>query len=101
MKTIYRRNDDPSVIFDRPLKPGEVMDWIDGDGCAVVFGCPCGGREVYVCKPPHSVIEFDEEGLLTIEASILSPKHGCHFFMRKGQVEMCADSTCPGGIRGP
>ena len=93
---IYRRNDDPNVIFDRPLKPREVLDWIDDNNCAVVFGCPCGEREVYVTKPPHSAIEFDSEGRLTIHASILSPRYGCHFYMREGKVEMCDDSICPG-----
>ena len=66
---VYRRNDDPNVLFERPLKPGEVLDWINEKNCAVVFGCPCGEREVYVTKPPHSVIEFDADGLLTIKAS--------------------------------
>ena len=96
IETVYRRNDDPNLIFERPLKPGEVMDAKDDKGCAVVFGCLCGEREVYVVSPPHHAIRFSDDGLLTIEPSILSPKHGCHFFMRKGHVEMCGDSTCPG-----
>ena len=94
--TVYIRNDDPNLIFERPLKPGEVMDWTYDKDCAVVFGCPCGEREVYVTSPPHHKIRFNDSDLLTIEPSVLSPKHGCHFFMHKGRVKMCGDSTCPG-----
>ena len=97
--TVYRRNPDPNILFERPLKPGQVLDWVDSiDERAVVFGCPCGEREVYVTKPPHTAIEFDSEGLLTIHASLLSPKHGCHFWVRKGKIQMCGDSTCPGAL---
>ena len=103
---IYRRTHNAEEEFDRPLKPGQVVDWTGGERHkAVIFGCPCGEREVYVTSPPHSRIDFDAEGRLTIEASCGyrakgdRPQNWCHFFMTRGRVEMCGDSQCPGAAK--
>ena len=75
----------------------EVMDWQNG----IVFFCPCDGRRVYITSPPHTVL-FDAEGVLTLEPSIGSheneshPQNWCHFWLKDGKVEMCADTKCPG-----
>ena len=92
----------PVTDLPRPVEPGVVLDW----GEAVIFSCLCGAREVYVTSPPHT-IEFDSQSLLTITGSCgyrgkpnltpPRPKNWCHFFMKKGKIEMCDDSKCPGG----
>ena len=96
-----------NIKYDRPLKIGEVYDWSNnrGEACQVAFWCPCGQRIVYVSKPPHSVIEFDDDGLLTIKGSIGyesrrhsdRPKVWCHLQITKGRVTIHDDVTCPGG----
>ena len=105
----YRRlpvEDDGEYPPERPLREqGPVLFWEESTGKACVFCCPCGEREVYVTSPPHSKIEFDADGLLTIEASIARKRRtddtpACHFWIKNGEVEMCADSTCSGRTLG-
>lgn len=95
------------VIYEKSLDSklhreaiGGVIDWSEG----IAFWCPCGTRQIYIKCPPHKRASFDEEGLLTVKPSIgahANPEMGwpvnwCHFFIRDGKVDMCADSGCPG-----
>lgn len=73
------------------------------------FMCPCGERLVKVIPSIHS-IEFDEQGIMTIDPScgskemyygippnrIKAPKGWCHFYIKNGLPEICEDSQCPG-----
>ena len=105
--TEYRLDREQSAKKQRPLRtPGPVLYWETDAGKAVIFSCPCGEREVYVCSPPHE-IAFDEAGRLTIKAScgyrerpnLGRPANWCHFQMTAGKVEMYDDSRCPGAAR--
>ena len=87
----------------RPMKEvGPVLHWTEKNGEAVIFVCPCGEREVYCTSPPHG-IQFDEQGILTLNGSCgyrareERPANWCHFFVKNGQYEMCGDARCPGG----
>ena len=99
--TIYKRTDDPDAGHERPLAQGEVLVW-KGIYKGVSFICPCGEREVAVCEPPHT-IEFDGNGILTIEGSCGyrartgRPSNWCHFDLTDGKITMYGDSRCPGG----
>ena len=102
---VYRGGPVPNTRYDRPLQIGEVYDWSDnrGEAYQVAFWCPCGERLVYVSKPPHSVIEFDDDRLLTIKGSIgyKSRRHSdrpkvCHLQITEGRVTIHDDVTCPG-----
>ena len=98
----------------RPLKEcGPVISTKGED--AIVFLCPCGGREVYVTSPPHQ-ITFDEEGKLTLDGSVGSrplsgphehrmvhgvslhdlPANWCHISIKGGVAKMYDDAKCPG-----
>ena len=95
------------------LKKGSraVVPWNEG----IVFRCPCDERQIYVASPPHK-IEFDDEGLLTLDGSVGSrkqlrlpsedmdsedwkhrAKNWCHFWIKGGVLEMCSGTKCPGG----
>ena len=98
---IYRRHHSPDMI--RPLKPGPVLFWDEGEkGRCVHFSCPCGEREVYVTTNEGHAISFDADGRLTIVGSCGykerkgRPANWCHFHMTDGRVEMCDDAQCPG-----
>ena len=95
----YRRHH--SEHMQRPLEPGPVLFWDEGDHTSVHFTCPCGDREVYVMSPPHT-IEFDAEGRLALDGSVggsgrWKGDNLCHFLLKGGEVEMCDDAKCPGG----
>ncbi len=106
----YRRADEPGgKAWERPLIDTHVVLCWEND--AVIFACPCGGREVYVTSPPHT-ITFSEDGKLTLDGSVGSkegwkmvrgvgiddlPKNWCHFWLKDGEPEMCDDAKCPGG----
>ena len=107
---VYRRR--PGTVR---RERGDVIAVLDGCETTsrqpdhVTFRCPCGERMVSVRRPPHSRIEFDEDGRLTVEGSIanragaLLNNHGlwldagaCHFHVTAGRAVMCDDVTCPG-----
>ena len=102
----------PSTEIARPLTEiGPVLAW---ENRAVVFLCPCGGREVYVTSPPHTISFPDNQ--LHLDGSVGSrpiagekdfrlvhgealhnlPANWCHFFVKDGVYEMCGDAQCPG-----
>ena len=105
-----------NVDMKRPLtEPGPVLAY-GREPSEIVFACPCGGREVYITSPPHT-IEFDDAGILvSLGGSVGSrplngphefrmvhgttlhdlPKNWCHFWIKNGGIEMCSDSKCPG-----
>lgn len=111
----YRRAENNDV--DRPLKEcGPVLSFgKPGEGGCVVFLCPCGGREVYVTSPPHT-IEWDDAGRLSLDGSVGSkelsgphefrivhgeslhdlPANWCHFKVKVGVATMYDDAKCPG-----
>ena len=93
----------PTTDLPRPLtEAGPVLHWdVGNDGFAVIFLCPCGAREVYVTHQKGHRLEFDGDGRMTIHGSIggsgrWKGDNLCHFFVRAGEVEMCADVKCPG-----
>lgn len=112
---IYRKA--PSNDIERPLVDvGPVLSWANEGGTveAIVFLCPCGGREVYVTAPPHQ-IEFDDDARLVLNGSVGSrpvgdddfrmvhgealrnlPENWCHFGLSNGTPFMYADAACPG-----
>lgn len=92
-------------IIDLDDDPGGVVTWqFRPEEVGVAFRCPCGGRLVAI-TPQNHAIEFDDEGLLTLEPScgahpepeLGRPENWCHFWIKGGQVEMAGDSKCPGG----
>ena len=96
---IYRLHHSPDMI--RPLKPGPVLFWEEGDRESVHFSCPCGEREVYVTTEEGHAISFDADGRLTLVGSVggageWKGENLCHFLMTDGRVEMCDDAKCPG-----
>lgn len=102
MKT-YRFREMGDGVLDR--SSGDVLFWDAGRGGKEIhFGCPCGQRSVNVREQVGHGIEFDEDGLLTIVGSVGShaseylrlPANHCHFFVKQGRIEMCADAGCPG-----
>ena len=102
MAAEYRKHH--SENMRRPLEPGPVLHWVDGDEEAVVFSCPCGTRELYVTTRGGHRFEWDADERLTIHGScgyrakpdIGRPANWCHFFLRAGSISMCSDSICPG-----
>jgi len=119
--TIYRKSRDTATEYHRPSDAdGTVIHWPFGSDApqAIVFVCPCGGREVYVTSPPH-LISFDAEGALTLDGSVGSrrvgpspdfrrvhgrnlsdlPANWCHFLVENGVATMCDDAACPGGAK--
>ena len=89
----YRRG--PGTVLHRGKR--EVLTW-QGEAH---FRCPCGERQVVVRSPPHG-IEFDDDGVLTIEGSCgytatdERPKNWCHFHIKAGVPKMVSDAQCPG-----
>ena len=82
---------------DLGKRAGAVVPWDEG----VVFRCPCDERQVYVASPPHT-ISFGADGALTLDGSVGMRAHGdhernwCHFWIKGGVAEMCADAGCLG-----
>ena len=95
-----------------PPDTRDVLQWQNG----IHFRCPCGQRRVYVTEPPHE-IKFDSDECLTLDESVGShektrlsnedpagdewcqrPAKWCHFWIKAGVPEMCADAKCPGGV---
>ena len=81
---------------------GAVVKWDAG----VIFRCPCSERQVYVASPPHT-ISWDVDSELNLDGSVGSraqgysparPANWCHFFIKNGEAEMCADAQCPGNL---
>lgn len=96
---LYRHKGGVDGVFD-PKTRDVVNLW--GDPNKIAFQCPCGKRTVYIFSPPHG-IEFDADGLLTLEGSCgfrkvgKYPENWCHFHVVGGVPTMCGDALCPGG----
>ena len=65
----------------------------------VITHCPCGERTIGIASPPHQVVEFDQDGLLTVRKSLNGQNargETCHFYITRGLVSsICSDTTCP------
>ena len=104
MKYVKKKVKAEQINEEFERTPGTVVPWQKG----VIFKCPCGERQVYIASPPHT-IEFDEEGILTVTASIGSKPdpsrdrkpNWCHFHIKGGVPEMCGDAKCPGSKSHP
>ena len=72
----------------------------------ITFRCPCGEFMVNLQSPPHK-IEFDSEGVLSVDNSIGSkktnnkPENWCHFYIEDGVPKMASDAQCPGANKTP
>ena len=100
---LYRLGKDPDS-GEIDTKSRDVV-YLWGERNKIAFQCPCGLRTIYVYSPPYG-IEFDGDGLLTLEGSVgfrasgQYPDNWCHLDITGGKASIYDDATCPGSGQG-